>query len=188
MSLPQPQEAPATPETPDAPSPPRPANDTAPERIDWPAIARALALGRNEEHVALDHGVQPRIIRRHLKRTPKLRRLIGYFRAELENEAAARVDGLRGQVAERLSAMLAAGNPRVTLWLADRLKLTEAETLSRLPGAAEADLARRAAKRAHIKAAQKQYERISAEDEAVLRDSKGLAGASAGPSGASGAL
>lgn len=152
---------------------PAPANDQAPSavagnspaprkpRLDWAAIARALGQGQSAERVALDLGIQPRVVRRQVKRSAKLRRLIGHFRAETEAEAAARITGLRGKVAERLDAMLAAGNPRVTLWLADRLKLTDADSLSRLPGAAETDLMRRAEKRAHLRAINRDLAKFS---------------------------
>ena len=156
-------------------------------RLDWAAIARALGEGAPEERVALDWRVQPRVIRRQVKRSARLRRLIGYFRAEAEATAAARVAALRGKVAEKLDAMLAAGNPRVTLWLADRLKLTDEEARVLLPGASEADLAKRAAKRAHVEAQYRQRANFAAEEKAKARDAKDLAEAGAEKPGFSGA-
>ena len=157
-------------------------------RLDWTAIARALGEGAAEERVALDWRLQPRVIRRQIKRSAKLRRLIGYFRAEAEASATARIAGLRGKVADKLDAMLAAGNPRVTLWLADRLKLTDAEAAALLPGAVEADLAKRADKRAQIRAIRRQLEIFAAEEKAETRNSKDLAPAEAPPLGPSGAV
>lgn len=174
---------------------PAAANDDAPRaaskplrRHDWAAIARLLGEGVPAERIALDLGIQPRIIRRQIRRSAKLRRLIGYFRAEAEASAAARIGALRGKVAERLDVMLAAGNPRVTLWLADRLGLTDAEAEARLPGATEADLARRAAKRAHLAAIRRQLEIFAAEEKVKPKERKPLAGEDGARSGASDAL
>ena len=116
--------------------------------FDWGLVARLLAEGVAVERIAATFGRQPREIRRQVKRSARLRRAIAMYRDGDAGDAAARLVALRRPVVERLERLIQADNPRVLLWLADRLRIFDRDAIADLPGMAESEAALSARRRA----------------------------------------
>lgn len=124
--------------------PPPPAPQPSPEpkypprrRANWGMVAEWVAEGVPYDQIAARYGRRPSEIRRQIKRSARLRRLIAEHRAAQSRASAARFIGLKGTVVERLAELIHHRNPRVLLWVADRLRLVDHDVIASLPGALE---------------------------------------------------
>jgi hypothetical protein len=92
-------------------------------RIDWAAAAVLLANGCSTQETAERLGIHRTTVWRALKSSPRFRAAVEGQRARRVADTAAKLEALRGEVAEALVAQLRDGDRRVLLWLADRLGL-----------------------------------------------------------------
>lgn len=102
-----------------------------PGRIAWPQVAARLAQGVTMTQAAIEAGCARSTIWRKLKDSSDFRGALAAERARVAEEAAQRVAGLRTMVAETIEREVRAGNLRVVLWLADRLKLVAGDGSAR---------------------------------------------------------
>lgn len=100
------------------PTPPKPLSH---HRIDWAAAAEMLAAGLSTQETAERLGIHRTTVWRALKISARFRAAVEERRARRVSDTAARLEALRGEVAEALVVLLRDGDRRVLLWLADRL-------------------------------------------------------------------
>ncbi len=92
-------------------------------RPDWDEAARLLAAGLTPAEVARFVGVKPSQIRARLQRVKAFRDTVEEYRAAGRTHPAAAYEHLSRLVYVQLEREVRAGNLRVLLWVADRLKL-----------------------------------------------------------------
>jgi transcriptional regulator with XRE-family HTH domain len=98
-----------------------------PRRIDWPYAARLLAEGLSLGEVAERVGCSKSQLSRKRNRDPEFIGWVDDARGKPpEDRARAQFADLRRAVRRAIEAEVRAGNVRVILWLADRLKLVVA--------------------------------------------------------------
>lgn len=95
-------------------------------RIDWRLGARLLADGMSLVDTARRIGCSRSAISRKRKTDPIFREWIEEFRVLRPDYASERIAGLRRVLQDAIDKEVQAGNVRVILWLADRLKLMTA--------------------------------------------------------------
>lgn len=103
------------------PHPSTPLKPLSHHRIDWAAAAEMLAAGCSTQETAERLGIHRTTVWRALKTSARFRAAVEERRARRVSDTAARLEALRGEVAEALVVMLRDGDRRVLLWLADRL-------------------------------------------------------------------
>lgn len=92
-------------------------------RPDWDEAARLLAAGLTPAEVARFVGTTPSRVRSRLQRVKAFRDTVEEYRAAGRTNPAAAYEYLSRIVYVQLERELRAGNLRVLLWVADRLKL-----------------------------------------------------------------
>jgi len=92
-------------------------------RPDWDDAARLLAAGFTPAEVARFVGVRPSQVRGRLQRVKAFRDQVEEYRAAGRTDPATAYEHLSRIVYVQLERELRAGNLRVLLWVADRLKL-----------------------------------------------------------------
>lgn len=93
-----------------------------PRRIDWRRAADLLAKGTSLAETAREVGCSPGHLSRKRRRDPAFQRLISEREAGPQLSRP-RMAELRAALHEAIEKEVRAGNVRVILWLADRLKL-----------------------------------------------------------------
>jgi hypothetical protein len=141
--------------------PPRPG-----ERLPWRQVARQLALGKTTDEVAEEFAVPALRIRRNLRRSLRFRDYIKEETDDVAEEAKRRAAALPFRYSEALVDALGKGDPRLLLWIGERLGIPRGKkgvTSMTAEEAAEA----RVSLAAKIAAASKEYEREEAEARAA---------------------
>jgi hypothetical protein len=92
-------------------------------RLDWGKAAELLALGLKPTDVAATLGTSPERIWRNLERSARFRRRIERQRQRHLQAAGFRLNGATEQVANGLISSIDRKNPRVMLWMAERMKI-----------------------------------------------------------------
>jgi len=90
-------------------------------RIDWADVARLLAAGWTTAEVARHVGCTRQHVWRILRRSPALQKAILEAERETRLESGSLYASLQPRIAKALSRAVDEGNPRVILWLAERL-------------------------------------------------------------------
>jgi len=90
-------------------------------RIDWADVARLLAAGWTTAEVARHVGCTRQHVWRILRRSPALQQAILEAQRETRLESGSLFAALQPRIAKALSRAVDEGNPRVILWLAERL-------------------------------------------------------------------
>jgi hypothetical protein len=96
--------------------PPRPG-----ERLHWRRVARQLALGKSTDEVAAEFGVPAQRIRRNLRRSLRFRDYIKEETDQVAEEAKRRSASLPFRYSQALADALGKGDPRLLLWIGERL-------------------------------------------------------------------
>ena len=96
-------------------------------RIDWRHAAELLARGLNVAAVARRVGCSRSQVSRKRNQDPVFQGWIEEFEAKIEVPSTDRMVGLRRALHEAIDAEVRAGNVRVILWVADRVKLLAPE-------------------------------------------------------------
>lgn len=91
--------------------------------IDWRHAAELFARGLTVAAVARRVGCSRSQASRKRNQDPVFRTWIEEFEAKIETPSPDRMVGLRQALHQAIDAEVRAGNVRVILWLADRLKL-----------------------------------------------------------------
>lgn len=94
-----------------------------PRRIDWRAAAELLASGLSLSAVARRVGCSRSQLSRKRNHDPQFRSWLEQRPPGARTSARQRITDLRQAVREAIETEVRAGNVRVILWLADRLKL-----------------------------------------------------------------
>ncbi len=87
-------------------------------RVDWARIVQMVGAGRPVAEVAREAGCSPQHVRRIVRRA---RRPSAADSAVLVVDMNVRLSALRLEIVEGLARAVAADDPRVMLWLAERL-------------------------------------------------------------------
>lgn len=92
-------------------------------RIDWGRGAELLAQGATVAAAARTIGCSPKTLARKRRHDPAFQARIEALRTPDRRSDDDRIAGLRRVLHDAIEAEVRAGNVRVILWLADRLKL-----------------------------------------------------------------
>lgn len=101
--------------------------------IDWGKAAEWLADGLPVDLVARALGVHRGTVWRQLGNSRLLRERLRDLRQRRREQAAARIEALRGSVARTLERALADDDRRVATWLAKELKIAQGDAYDRAP-------------------------------------------------------
>jgi hypothetical protein len=103
---------------PTAPKPP-----SRGKRLDWRRAARLLAEGRRVEDVAKELCVPAARLHRNLRRSTRFRDRISAEGYAITEETALSLTNLSYTMSQALAATLKNGDPKVVLWVAERVGL-----------------------------------------------------------------